>query len=393
MMSLNPYKLKNAAKKGDKRALRASQLLETPDKLIGLILLGNNLVNIAATTIATVLFQNLYGDLGLIIAPFVLTIVILLFAEVTPKTYASVYPERIALPAAVVLKPLLFILWPLVKLINLTSNFIIRILGINEAQSDRNALNTEEMKTVVEEGGRSISPTYRKMLLNILDLDQMTVEDIMIPRNEIEVIDLELDSKSLATHINNMTYTRAPVIQGDINNTVGILHLRHAINLYHSPTPLSASDIIKVSSDAYFIPEGTPLSTVFLNFQKEKQRIGLVVDEYGDIQGLVTLEDLLEEIVGEFTTDENEPENDYIQLPDGSYDIDGTALVRDLNKELGWNLPTEGPKTLSGVVVEALETLPEGPISVIISGIQFESTDIDQTRIKRLRAQMVTQSK
>ncbi len=381
MMALNPYKLKTRTKHGQKSALRASKLLEHPDRLIGIILIGNNLVNIGASSIATVLATRHFGEAGILVATAVLTVVILVFAEVTPKTIAAQNPEKIALPASAILKPLLFLFWPLVWLLNHATKLLLKVFGVRVKSDPKHTLNADELKTVVEEAGNFISPTYRGMLLNILDLNKMTVEDIMVPRNEIEFIDLRHDDIDLASQIGAIDYTRVPVISGDINDTVGVLHMKKAITLFKQTGHVDEQQLLSIIDDPYFVPESTPLSTMMVNFQKQQLRIGLVVDEYGDIQGLVTLEDLLGEIVGSFTTDINESDDEIILREDGSALIDASTSIRDVNKALSWELPTDGPKTVNGLMVETLEQIPDAPVALEIAGYRLETKVIDKQRI------------
>ena len=385
MMALNPYKLKHRVNSGNKGAKRASRLLEKPEKLIGIILIGNNLVNIGASAIATVLAMRWFGDAGVLIATGALTIIILIFAEVTPKTLAAHRPELIAFPASGVLTPLLVVFSPFVWLVNHASKLLLRILGLKTSDGQRNILSTDELKTVVEEGGKQISPTYKGMLLNILDLDKMTVEDIMVPRNEVQTIDTNDSFAEIERQISQSEYTRIPIVNGDINDVVGILHLRNALNLFKRGDSIQKDQLIAAAHDAYFVPESTPLSTMLVNFQKQQRRIGLVVDEYGDVQGLVTLEDLLEEIVGRFTTDTND-DDDITVIADNNFSIDATALVRDVNKALNWELPIDGPKTMNGLIVETLEQIPEAPVAIRVGNYILEAQVIDTQRIKTISA-------
>jgi len=386
MMALNPYKLKNHAKRGYKPAIRAGKLLEHPDRLISIILIGNNLVNIAASSIATILATRHFHDAGVFIATGALTVIILVFAEVTPKTIAAQKPEKIAFPASSVLQPLLYIMWPAVWLLNKTTNALLWIMRFKSDKEKQHDLSTDELKTVVEEGGNHIAPTYRGMLLNVLDLESMAVEDIMVPRNEIVHIDIEDTIEEISRVIENSQYTRIPVIRNDINDTLGVLHMRKAIGLFKGGKQPTHQSILQIIDEPYFVPENTPLSTMLVNFQSKQLRIGLVVDEYGDIQGLVTLEDLLEEIVGTFTTDTNESDDEILQREDGSAIIDATSLVRDVNKILNWKLPTDGPKTINGLLVEQLEQLPEAPVSVLVNGYVLEATEIDKQRVTTIKA-------
>lgn len=388
MMSLNRYRLKHLSKKKNKAAIRVSELLARPDRLIGVILIGNNLVNILASAIATVIAIRLYGDAGIAIATLALTLVILIFAEVTPKTVAALHPEKIAFPASLLLRPLLYILYPAVWVVNHVSNNLARVFGIDPSSHSKDEhLRPEELRTVVDEAGDLIPDQHQGMLLNVLDLEKATVEDIMIPRNEIIGLDLENDISTLMNQIRNANYTRLPVYEGDINNVVGLLHLRYAARfIYGDDSTVTRDAIRRFSHEPYFVPEGTPLHIQLLNFQKEKRRMGLVVDEYGQIQGLITLEDLLEEIVGEFTTNKAEEQSQEIsQLNDGWYLIEGGTSIRDINRNLGWELPTNGPKTLNGLVVEHLENIPDAHVSFRIDSYRFETTKISEKMIDKAK--------
>ena len=322
MMALNRYRLRHLAKQGQAGAVRASRLLERPDRLIGLILLGNNFVNIAASSLATIIGLRLMGEAGIAIAAMLLTVLIIIFAEVAPKTLAALRPERVAFPAAFVLGPLLRLMYPLVATVNLVANGLLRMAGVNAAAVDAQQLSTDELRTVVNEAGAMISQRFQKMLLSILDLERVVVDDIMVPRNEITGLDLDDDRDSLIATLRHSQHTRLPVFRGDINNVIGVLHVRRLLQpLFRGD--IDAGIIEQSVSEAYFVPSGTPLSTQLRNFQREQTRIGLVVDEYGDIEGLVTIEDLLEEIVGEFTTDPADFSPDVHPQEDGTFLVDG----------------------------------------------------------------------
>lgn len=386
-MSLNRYRLKHLTKKGDRSAIRVTQLLKRPDRLIGLILIGNNLVNIFATAIATIIAMRLYGDAGVAIGSLLLTLVVLIFAEVTPKTLAALYPERVAFLSSWVLRPLAFVLHPAVSLVNGISNSISKLFGIHKAHSGMEHLNPEELRTVVDEAGDLIPDQHQGMLLNILDLEKSTVEDIMIPRNEVEGLDLTQSVGDLLQQIRASEHTRLPVYENDINNVVGILHLRNAARFIQGDdSTVTLDDIRRNTNDPYFVPEATPLNTQLLNFQQQKCRMALVVDEYGEVQGLVTLEDLLEEIVGDFTTNSAvEDMEDIIPQDDGAYLIDGGTFIRDINRNLDWNLPQDGPKTLNGLAMEYLESIPDAHIGFALDGYRFETTDLTEKMIAWLR--------
>lgn len=385
LMSLNRYRLRHLADSNHRGAKAALRLLARPERLIGVILLGNNLVNILAASISTLIGFRLYGEKGAVITPFVLTAVVLIFAEVTPKTLAALQPERYALPATYALEPLLKLLYPVVWLTNQASNLLFRILGISADKASHYDLNTEELRIVVNEAGTVIPQRHQQMLLNILDLEKITVEDIMIPRNEIVGIDMQDDWDNIVAQIAESQHTKLPVYEGDINHINGFLHLRKAIRLFQKPETSNKESLRALVREAYFVPEGTPLNTQLLHFQREKRRIGLVVDEYGDIMGLITLEDLLEEIVGEFTTDPAAQNVDIHRLEDGSYLVDGGASIRELNRTLEWNLPTDGPKTLNGLIIEYLEHIPEPGTSLRLADYPMEIVQTTSSSVKTVR--------
>jgi Mg2+/Co2+ transporter CorB len=381
MMSLNRYRLKHMAKTGHKGARRAQKLLNRTDQLIGVILIGNNFVNIFASAIATVIAIRIWGDAGIAIATILLTIVILIFAEVTPKTLAALFPEKIAFPASYVLRPLLKTLYPLVWAVNLFTTGILRLLGVSSAQATEDHLSREELRTVVNEAGALIPAKHKDMLVGILDLEKVTVNDIMVPRNEVAGIDLEDDTDTILRQLRSSQHTRLPVYKGDINNIQGILHLRSAAKLLQEPE-INKAMLMQLSQEPYFIPESTPLNTQLLNFQKGRRRFGIVVDEYGEVLGLATLEDILEEIVGEFTTDYSATSQDIIPQDNGTYIIDGGTAVRSINKTLGWKLPTDGPKTLNGLITETLENIPETNVCLKVGGHRVEVLQIKDNVVK-----------
>ena len=383
MMALNRYRLRHLEKKGHKGAKRAASLLRRPDRLIGVILIGNNLVNTIAATLTTVIALRLYGEAGVWYATLVLTLAILIFSEITPKTIAALHPEKVAFPFSWILKPLLKILYPAVWSVNAISNRLARLFGV-DADKDVQAqtLNPDELRTVLNEGGELIPQTHQDMLLNILDLDEATVDDIMIPRNEVVGINLEDSIEFIAAQLESTDYTRLPVYDGDINNVLGILHLRYTPKILKGDNKLSHDSIREHISSPYFVPESTSLHKQLLNFKDQKHNLALVVDEYGEIQGLVTLADLLEEIVGDFTTNfANTHEPTIIDNEDNWYTFDGGASIREINKSLNWALPTNGPKTLNGLFIEQLEEIPRGPVSFTIDDYRFETLKINKTMI------------
>jgi len=386
MMSLNRYRLRHLEKEKHKGAKRVSKLLKRPDRLIGLILIGNNLVNIAAASIATIIGIRFFGDVyGMLASTVVLTLVILIFAEVTPKTLAALYPEKIAFPSSILLSLLLKILFPLVIAVNWITNGILMLLGISSEQREQHSLSSEELRTVVNESGALLHEQDQSMLMSILDLEKVSVEDIMIPRSELVGIDVNDDWKKIQRQLTQANHTRVLLYRDNIDDVVGYIHARDALKLL-SKSQFTKATLLRAVRELYFIPEGTPLNIQLLKFQHAKERLGLVVDEYGDIQGLVTLEDILEEIVGDFTTTMTPTPSEEVTLqPDGSYLVDGSASIRDVNKEMSWQLPTDGPKTLNGLIIEHLEDIPQNNLSVRIAGYPIEIVEVSNNRIKIVR--------
>ncbi|CUB05672.1 HlyC/CorC family transporter [Marinomonas fungiae] len=384
MLSMNKYRLKHLVKSGHKSAKKASKLLERPDRLIGVILIGNNFVNILASAIATIIAVRIWGDAGVAIATGALTLVILIFAEVTPKTMATIHPEKIAFPASWVLTILLKALYPLVVIVNTMSNGLMRLFGIKHIHGNHDKLGSEELRTVVNEASGLIPPAHQEMLLSILDLEKVSVEDIMVPRNEVIGIDIEDSIEEIIEQICQSRHTRMPVYNGEINKVIGILHARHAAQFLREQNPTKAA-LLKATLEPYFIPESTSINTVLLNFQKDHQQMGIVVDEYGDVQGIAALEDILEEIVGEFTPPMEDEEEEITILEDGSFRIEGTTHIRDINKALSWHLPTDGPKTLNGLIIETLEFIPEHPISLWVDNYMIEIQEIEDKVVKYAR--------
>ena len=382
MMSLNRYRLRHQ-RKNSAGARRAAKLLAMPDRLISLILIGNNAVNILAAIIANMLAIMYVGDAA---APWVatisLTIAVLVFSEVTPKTIAAQNPEWFAFKASHILKPLLLICTPLVWMVNSLTNALISLLGFDPRKDRDDGLDTEEFRSLMDVSGHKMSDTNQGMLRAILDLDTVTVEDIMIPRNEVKGLNLEDNIDDIMNNILSSEYTRQPLYEGDINNVVGIFHARKASHLLRSET-VTHQAIRRFSEETYFIPETTTLTNQLINFKKVKQRFAVVVDEYGEVQGLVTLEDILEEIVGDFTTNTADDIDEVTSREDGSYLIDGAATIREINKATGWSLPTDGPKTLNGLALEQLESIPAGNVSFTLGDYRFETELINETKIKK----------
>lgn len=386
MMSLNKYRLRHLEKEHHKGAKRVSKLLQRPDRLIGLILIGNNLVNIAASSVATIIGIRLFGDvIGIAVATFGLTFVILIFAEVTPKTLAALYPEKVAFPSSFILNFLLKLLYPLVILVNLITNGILKLFGISPEQIEEHSLSKEELKTVVNESAALLPERHQNMLVSILDLEQVKVEDVMVPRNEIVAIDVNDDWKLIMRQLTHAQHTRVLLYRENIDDTVDFIHARDALRLL-TKEQFTKATLLRAVREIYYIPEGTSLNVQLLKFQQAKERIGIVVDEYGDIQGLVTLEDILEEVVGDFTTSMTPTLSENVHpQQDGSFLVDGSANVRDLNKEMDWDFPTDGPKTLSGLIIEFLEDIPSEKVSMRISGYPIEIVEVNENTIKLAR--------
>ncbi len=376
-MALNRYRLQHLVKQKNRSAIKASRLLSRPDRLIGLILLGNNFVNNLAAALATVVAIRIAGEQALLASTVILTLVVLIFAEVTPKTMAAIRPEALAFPAAWVYTPLLKLLYPFVWLVNLITNLLLRIVGINVKKLKEETLNKEELKSIVSDAENLMPPRYQKMLLGILDMETASVEDIMTPRNEIIGIDLEDPIESIVDHIKASPHTRMPVYKKSIDRVIGFLHIRRILSLT-SAEEFDKQQITDNLIKPFFIPENTPLHKQIQCFKTEKLRIGLVVDEYGDVQGLVTLDDLLQEIIGELIVEEP----DVTPQKDGSYLVDGSVTIRELNRITQWELPTEGPKTLNGLIIEFLENIPETGTSVNLYGHKLEIIKCDDNTVK-----------
>ncbi len=384
LMSLNRYQMRHKSRAGHRGARLAETLLKRPDRLIGLILLGNNLVNFSAASLVAIIALKLGGPPAVAIATLILALVVLIFSEAAPKTLAALHPERIAYPAALIYYPLLKITYPIVWLTNIISNGVLYLFGVREHDADAQSLTGEELRTIVFEATARISRKYRSMLISILDLEKVTVDDVMVPHNEIVGIDLDDSNEEIVAVIEKSEHTRLPVYRDNIDNVVGLLHLRRLANIAHLQK-FDKRIIEELVIEPYYVPEGTPLSTQLVQFQKLRQRIALVVDEYGDIQGIVTLEDILEEIVGEFTTDPSSDDNDIVQESQNSFLVDGTANIREMNRAMDWTLPTDGPKTLSGLIVEYLETIPEPGTDLTIEGYPIEIVETSENRVMTAR--------
>ena len=380
LMTLNRYRLQHKVKQKHRGAIKAQRLLQRPDRLMGLILLGNNFVNILAASLTTIIALRLGGEETIAIGTGLLTLAVLIFSEVTPKTLAALKPEVLAYPAAWIYTPLLKLFYPFVWLINLVANLLLRIVGVNVATNKQDTLNKDELKSIVSDAKNLMPARYQNMLMGILDLESASVEDIMTPRNEIIGIDLEEPIEEIILHIQNSPHTCQPIYKKSVDRVIGFLHLRSIISLINRPD-FDKQSITDNLIKPFFIPESTPRHKQIQSFKVEKLRMGLVVDEYGDVQGLVTLDDLLQVLVGELVAEEA----DVKEQKDGSYLVDGSVTVRELNRINEWSLPTEGPKTLNGLIIEYMETIPEPGTSIRLHGYPLEIIECDKNTIKLVK--------
>ena len=384
LMRLNRYRLLHHIKKKKLGAELAFKLLQRPDRLIGLILLGNNFINIFASSIATIIALRLYGEAGIAIAAGLLTFVILIFSEVAPKTWAAIYPERLAFPAALIYTPLLKVLYPIVWIVNSLSSILLKLFGIDINEQKADSMETDELRTVVTEAGELIPRQHKDMLLGILDLEHSTVEDIMIPVNETSGIDLSDDIEEIRKQLLNSSYSNLPVFDENIEKIQGVIRIKDtSVALINKD--LSISTIEELASKPYFIPNNTSLYTQLINFQKNKRRFAIVVNEYGVILGIITLQDVLEEVIGEFTTDPSDSSPDIQKKEDGSLLISANITIRELNRSLNWTLPTSGPKTLNGLIMEYLEAIPEPGTSLKLYDHPIEIIQMESNAIKLIK--------
>ena len=383
MMSLNRYRLKHLVKENDKGAIRADKLLKRPDRLLGVILIGNNFVNILAASLTTVLCLNLFGDSGVVIGSIVLTLIILVFAEITPKTFAALNSEKVALPASLVLKYLQKILRPLVLFVNFFSNFFMRLLGTKETTINED-LSPEELKSVLENSGDLIPKKYQDMLISVLELDKVSVDEVMTQRSEVIGIDINQPIETILSNLQNNQKDFLPVYNESLDDLRGVIDL-YGITSFLSNEDKSIESLIESLDEAYFIPENTPLSTQLFNFQKNKKTVAVIIDEYGSVKGLVTIKDVLEEIVGELATDIDRETVEIMEQKDGSYLIDASIPLRELNKKLNWQLPINGAKTLNGLIIDQVETIPENNIKIEIDNYAIETVLIRNNMIKIAR--------
>lgn len=391
MMTLNRYRLKHLAKQGNRSAIRVEKLLKHPDKLLSLVLIGNNLINIVASALATIIGIRLYGNAGVAMATGILTFVILIFAEVMPKTLAALYPEKIAFPSSYLLKPLQVVMMPIVWAFNTISALLLRCIGVKSLTAQTDAVNKEELRTIVNESKHKISRRNQDMLISILDLDKVTVGDIMLPRNEIVGIDVNDDWKSIIRQLTHSPHGRIVLYRDSLDDSIGILRVREAYRLMMEKREFNKQNLIKAADNIYFIPNSTPLNVQLVNFQHNKEKLGIIVDEYGEIQGLITVEDILEEIVGDFTTSMSPSlAEEVLPQSDGSVLVDGSANIRELNKAFDWNLPVDGPRTVNGMVLEVIGDIPQLEEQIVVGHYLIEVLAMNENIVKQVRITPLT---
>lgn len=385
ILSVNRYRLKHLAKVS-KGAKRVADLLDRPDRLFGVILMGNTFITISASSIGTLIGVDFFGEkMGVIIADIILTFILLIFAEVSPKTWATLYPEKAAFPTSLLLQFFLKLFYPVVWIVNAVSNGFLRLCGVSLSNvGQEQGITREELRTVVHEATGRIPSKHRKMLLSILDLEKVTVDDIMVPRNDVTGLDLENDWDAIIGQLANTQHTFLPVYEGDLNNLIGVLHAKKALHLLIDED-FTEEKLRNALSQAFFIPTGTSLTKQLINFQHSKERFALVVDEYGDIIGLITLEDILEEIVGEFTTDMSEAYMAILAQEDGSYLVEGSITIREFNRIVDWRFPQSDAKTMNGLVIEHLQTIPEEGTCCLLGNIPVEVVHVQDNRIKTIK--------
>jgi Mg2+/Co2+ transporter CorB len=392
MMSLNRYRLRHLTREGHRGATVASALLAKTDKLLGVILLGNNLVNAAAAALVTVIAVRLLGssEFAVTIATLAVTFLILVFAEVTPKVMAATYPERLAFPAAYILRPLLTLLYPAVWFVNLFVRALLWIMRLRPHAAEQDRLSLPELRSLVLESGSFMPKKHQSILLNLFDLQQISVDDVMIPRGQIEAVDIEAPRDVIWGQLTTAHHTMLPVYQGELNNVIGVLHVRQVLHQAQTEE-VDAEALKKILREPYFIPMGTPLFAQLQNFQESQRKVGLIVDEYGELQGLLTLQDILEEIVGEFTTQAPARSGEFRLQEDGSWLVDGSSALRDLNRKLGTRFPLDGPRTLNGLIIEHFQDIPEAGTSLKIAGHALEIVQTQDRVVKVVRVYPVSE--
>ena len=384
LMSLNRYRLRHKARSGHRGARIAERLLQRPDRLIGLILLGNTAANIGASALVTILALRIGDESAILAGTAILTVVMLIFCEVAPKTIGALNPTRVALPAAMIYYGLLKVTYPVVWLLNLIANGLLRLVGVRADQIASHSLSAEELRTVVAEAGVMVPRRHQRMLLSILDLDDVTVDDIMVPRQVIVGLDLDLSWQENLAVIQTSPHDRLPVYRGDVDNIIGVTRVRDLLPEL-AKGELTQALLLERIREPYFVPEGTPLNKQLLNFQQHRRRSAFVVDEYGDVQGLITTQDIVNELVAELDHDATAVNLGVTKESDRSYVVDASANVRQLNRVMNWNLPTDGPKTLNGIIVEQLATIPEIGTGVTVADYPIEILETSEHGIKRVR--------
>ena len=386
LMSINRDRLRHFAREGSRGARAAERLLEHPDRLIGLILVCNNLVNAAAVSVVTLISLELGGNAAAAIGVGLFAVLLIIFGEIAPKTFGALYPERLALPAAIVYEPVLKLLYPVVWSINLLATGVLRLLGVSRDQTNPTPLGHDELRTVVAESSTVIPHRHQRMLMSILDLERMNVEDIMVPRTEIAGLDLTDEWDDLLAQLRDSRHTRLPVYEGGLDHLVGILHMKKVARLLaRGELDRQRLRALAREREPYYVPEGTTLNEQLLQFQRQRRRLAFVVDEYGDVLGLLTLDDLLEEIVGEFTSDTSTLHRDVTREAGGTFVVNAAASVRALNRRMGWTLPTSGPRTLNGLIIEYLETIPEQGTSLRIADYAIDVLQTGENAVKTVR--------
>ncbi|HSD53177.1 MAG TPA: HlyC/CorC family transporter [Burkholderiales bacterium] len=386
LMSVNRDRLRHFAREGSRGARAAERLLEHPDRLIGLILVGNNLVNAAAVSIVTLISLELGGNAAAAVGVGLFTLLLIIFGEIAPKTFGALYPERLALPAAIVYEPALKLLYPVVWSINLLATGVLRLLGVSRDRTNPTPLGHDELRTVVAESSTVIPHRHQRMLMSILDLERMNVEDIMVPRTEIAGLDLTDEWDDLLAQLRDSRHTRLPVYEGGLDHLIGILHMKKVARLLaRGELNRERLRALAREREPYYVPEGTTLNEQLLQFQRQRRRLAFVVDEYGDVLGLLTLDDLLEEIVGEFTSDTTTLHRDVTREAGGTFVVNAAASVRALNRRMGWTLPTSGPRTLNGLIIEYLETIPEQGTSLRIADYAIDVLQTGENAVKTVR--------
>jgi Mg2+/Co2+ transporter CorB len=391
MMALNRFRLGHLVRQGRRSAKLASSMLGQTDRLLGTILLGNNVVNTAVTAIVTALSIRAFGhnDTVLLIATAVVAVVLIIFAEITPKVIGATWPERIALPAAYPLRVLMTLFAPAVWGLNLVVGRMLAVVGIDPRKPQQARLSLDEMRTIVLESGHFIPAKHRSILLNLFDLERITVDDVMIPRGRIEALDLATDEAGLRQQLATCYHNKLPVFEGEINRVVGILHVRRALGLLQRED-FDAEALRELLVEPYFVPSGTAVFAQLQFFQEIRQRIGLVVDEYGEVQGLVTLEDIIEEIIGEFTTTApGRADSALAWNESGEVMVDGSASLRELNRRLGTQFPLDGPRTLNGLILESLQDLPESSVGLRFGPIVVEIQNVEDRMVRSARLRLL----